>query len=292
MNAPVNARGEGHASAAGTESGGEPRRSPTALVLWFASSILGTICGVGGGIFATPILHYLVRLPLQLAVGTSLVLVFAMTVVATIVEFARADSALDWVVVGLLLVGSIPGAQVGYRFGKRIDAHTLKVLFIAVLLGAALRTYTLHGAAGAGELGRAIALDVPRVAWVIAVGFGGGFLAPLLGVGGGILVIPALFLTLPEMNYLEARACSMAMSIVNSAQSVWLHVRGGTVHFKIAAPFTVLAVIGALLGVWAVHRPGWAEVARVAMTVVLVLVALRFAWDVWALRRSSAATRS
>jgi len=264
---------------------GKQRNFPLAFASWVASSFLGTVCGIGGGIFATPILHYLVRLPFQLAIGTSLVLVFAMTVVATVAEMVRADSAIDWTVVGLLLVGSIPGAHLGYRFGKRVETRTLKLCFIVLLLGAALKTLTLSGANVTGLPHDGVALDVAKSLWVIAVGVGGGFLSPLLGVGGGILVIPALFLTLPDMCYLEARACSMAMSVVNAAQSVWLHVRGGTVHFKVAVPFTLIAVIGAVLGVWAVHQPGWADVARVTMTIVLVLVALRFGWDVWSTRR-------
>jgi uncharacterized membrane protein YfcA len=53
---------------------------------------------------------------------------------------------------------------------------------------------------------------------------------------------------------------------------------------KAAVPFTALGVVGAVLGVWAVHLPGWSEVARIAMTVLLVFVAARLAWDVWSTR--------
>ena len=122
--------------------------------------------------------------------------------------------------------------------------------------------------------------DALEVALTVAIGLGGGFLAPLLGVGGGILVIPMLFLTIPDMSYLEARAASMAMSVVNAGQSVWLHVRDGRVDFRAAAPYALLAVVGALVGTWLVHLPGWGEVARIALTVILVFVAARFALDV------------
>jgi uncharacterized protein len=254
------------------------------VILWSGSSFLGTICGVGGGIFATPILHYLVGVPFAAAIGTSLVLVFVMTVVATGLEATRPDGAIDWVVVGLLLAGSLPGAWLGYQFGRRRSARALKAMFIAVLIVAAARIWTLESKAVEQLPHGGATLDAVQSAWVAAIGLGGGFLAPLLGVGGGILVIPALFLTLPEMGYLEARACSMAMSLVNAAQSLVLHWRGGTVRLRAAVPLVAIAVAGAALGTWAVHLPGWSEVARIAMTFVLAFVALRFAWDLWSTR--------
>lgn len=258
-------------------------RRGVALALWLVASTLGTICGIGGGIFATPIQHYVCRVPLQRAISISLVLVLVMTVVATAGESLRPDGAIDWSVVGLLLVGSIPGAQLGYAVGSRASVRTLKLAFVVLMVAAALRTATLSSQGGA-EQRSDVELAVLEVFLTVAIGLGGGFLAPLLGVGGGILVIPMLFLTIPEMTYLEARACSMAMSIVNAAQSVWLHVRDGRVDFRAAAPYALVAVVGALAGTWLVHLPGWGEVARIALTCVLLFVAVRFALDVRATR--------
>jgi uncharacterized protein len=274
---------DGAAHVAPAPTAARPRWTP-ALILWSGSSFLGTICGVGGGIFATPILHYLIGIPFATAIGTSLVLVFVMTVVATGLEATRADGAIDWLVVGMLLAGSVPGAWLGYSFGRRRSARTLKALFIAVLVVAAARIWTLESKAVEQVALGGATLEPVQSAWVVAIGFGGGFLAPLLGIGGGILVIPALFLTLPEMGYLEARACSMAMSLVNALQSLVLHWRGGTVDLRSAIPLTAIAVAGAVLGTWAVHLPGWSEVARISMTFVLAFVALRFAWDLWSTR--------
>ncbi|MCC7012675.1 MAG: sulfite exporter TauE/SafE family protein [Planctomycetes bacterium] len=263
----------------------QPSYRPTfwSLAAWLAAAFLSTLSGIGGGTFAVPILHYLVRLPFQMAIGTSLVVVFSMTLVATIVEFLQADSALDWTVVGLLVAGGLPGAQLGYWIGKRIDTRTLKALFVLLLVAAAIRISSLHGG-GEERAAAGVALSATKVLWILLIGVGGGILAPLLGIGGGLLVIPALFLTLSDMSYLEARACSLAMSVVNSVQAAYLHLRDGTAHVPTALPFTGIALIGAVLGVWAVHRPGWGEVARVVLVVVLVLMAARLTWDVWRAR--------
>jgi len=258
-------------------------RRSLALALWLGASTLGTICGIGGGIFATPIQHYVCKVPLPRAISTSLVLVLVMTVVATVSESLRPDGAIDWTIVALLLVGSIPGAQVGYAVGNRASVRTLKIGFVLLMLVGALRTATL------GSQGNSVdAFDVERAlsdhVFAVAIGFGGGFLAPLLGVGGGILVIPLLFLLIPELTYLEARACSMAMSVVNASQSVWLHMRDGRIDFRVAAPYALVAVVGALAGTWLVHLPGWGEVARIALVCVLLFVAARFALDLRATR--------
>lgn len=258
-------------------------RRAFALALWLGASTLGTICGIGGGIFATPIQHYVCKVPLPRAISISLVLVLVMTVVATIGESLRADGAIDWTIVALLLVGSVPGAQVGYAIGNRASVRTLKIGFVLLMLVGALRTATLGSQGNPSD-----AFDVERAlmdhVFAVVIGFGGGFLAPLLGVGGGILVIPLLFLLMPELTYLEARACSMAMSVVNASQSVWLHMRAGRIDFRAAAPYALVAVVGALAGTALVHLPGWGEVARIALVCVLLLVAARFALDLRATR--------
>lgn len=271
-----------------------PSRARLALawLLWLLGSCLGTVCGIGGGTFATPIQHYLLGIPLRQSVSNSLVLVFAMTLVATLVEAARGDGAIDWTVVGLLLVGSIPGTQIGYAWGKRVEVRTLKILFVVLLLIAAARTATLRGQGGPLENPGEVELGTWGTALTVLIGFGGGFIAPLLGIGGGILVIPLLFLMLPDMSYLEARAASLAMSIVNSGQSVWLSVRDGRIQLERTAPMAVLAVAGALGGAWLVHMPGWGEVARIALTAILIFVAARFAFDVRKARQVPARTRA
>jgi uncharacterized membrane protein YfcA len=265
-------------------SGAPKRIPPVALAVWFGAAVLGTICGIGGGIFAVPLLHYVCKLPMRIAVGTSVVLVLAMTITATGVEMVHGSSALDWPVVGLLLLGSIPGAQCGYAFGKRADARLLKKFFIALLICAAVRTATLSADSVSRLHDPNMPLQLSQAWLIVVIGFGGGFLAPLLGVGGGILVIPALFVLVEQMGYLDARACSMAMSVVNAAQSVWLHLRDRGVDTKTVKPFAVLAVIAAIAGALLVHLPGWADVARMCMTAILIVVAARFAWDVFIAR--------
>ena len=85
----------------------------------------------------TPILHYVRKLPLKNAVATSLSLVSAATIAATLTEMSLGKSELTgqrWLIVAALVVGSLVGAQAGFFVAKRINVTRLKMIFAVVLL--------------------------------------------------------------------------------------------------------------------------------------------------------------
>ena len=258
----------------------EPAQRPSAwlLLAWIVAAFVSALCGIGGGLFAVPMLHFIGRLPLKRAIGTALVLVFIMATTATVAEALRADSALDVRVALLLVAGSLLGAQLGFRVAQRIKVRLLKLSFIVVLLIAGLRILFSEGSGAVP--GAELEWTASTAALVGGIGFCGGFLSPLLGIGGGLVVVPALFFSLPSFGHLDARANSMAMGAVASAWSAWLHFRAGGVHGPTAAWFSASTVVGAVLGVMLVHRDGWADMAQLLMGGVLLFVAARFARDV------------
>ena len=268
-----------------------PARSTLGLpvqLVWLVAAFVSSLCGIGGGLFAVPILHYLGGLSLKRSVATSLCLVFLLSLTATSVEVFHSGSALRPSVVATLVGGGYFGARAGMRVADRINVNALKVLFAIVLALAAARVFALEALIDTSA-GSGVEVTTATVAIVLAVGFGGGFVAPLLGVGGGLLVIPALFLSLPSITYLEARACSMAMTIFVALQSAQVYWRRGDVDPALVSRLLTWTVVGSLGGVLTVHLGGWAEAARVAMGVVLVAVAARFSIDVWRARKRAPA---
>jgi uncharacterized membrane protein YfcA len=253
-------------------------------VLWGGAAFVSSLCGIGGGLFAVPLLHYLGGLPMKRAVATSLCLVLTLSVSATAAEAMHAASALRPEVVACLIGGGWFGARAGLRAAGRMDVLLLKRLFAVVVALAAARILALDALVDTSA-GSGVTLTLPTVAVVVAIGFAAGFIAPVLGVGGGVLAIPALFLSLPSITYLEARACSMAMTIFVSAQSVQDYWRRGEIELGRISGLVLATVVGALGGVLMVHLDGWVHGARVTMGCVLVLVALRFGLDVARARR-------
>lgn len=243
------------------------------------------MCGIGGGLFAVPLLYIGYRLPLRRAVATSLGLVFANATAATLSEALRADSAIDARLAACMIVGALLGARLGYLLGRKLDTRLLRMIFIAVLILSGLRVWL-------GDALPAPAADIEQGPWTqgllsVLIGFAGGVLAPLLGIGGGLIFVPALFIALPGLGFAGARACSMAASVAASMRSLFLYIgEGGIIVWPYLGWLATGAVLGGGGGVWAVHQPGVIEFARFLLVILMYYVALRLGFELRAEKRA------
>lgn len=113
--------------------------SPLApLALGFATGILTVILGVGGGFIMVPAMIYLLGMATRVVVGTSLFQILFVTAVTTMVH-ALTTQAVDLVLAGLLLIGSVIGAQIGARLATKLQPDWLRLMLAAVVLVVALR---------------------------------------------------------------------------------------------------------------------------------------------------------
>jgi hypothetical protein len=247
--------------------------------LFVVTAFASTLCGIGGGLFAVPILHYLVGLPLKRAVASSMALVLVLGATSTAVELTRPDAALALAVVLPLVAGGFVGSRVGLRVASAISVRRLKQVFVVVLVLAGLRLLFLRSAAPAYAVPAEAVAGVARAALVALVGLAGGFVSPLLGVGGGLVVVPGLFLCVPGLDYLEARASALCMSLAIALYVTVVHARAGMLERDAALRYGSATLLGAVAGTLAVHQHGWAEAARVLLALVLLVTAARYAWD-------------
>jgi uncharacterized membrane protein YfcA len=258
-----------------------------------AISFVGALCGIGGGLFVVPLLYYLRRFPMRSAVATSVVHVLLTAVFATAAEVLQRGSALHFGLVAALGVGALLGAELGYRVSKRIDPFWLKLCFaiVASVAGAKIlhEEYAGKGLYGSGDAATAVSAGALGLA--LLIGALGGTLTPLLGLGGGLIFVPALHLSLPEISYNTVRACSLAVVMISSSRSTWLYWKEGALHKRSAWWLGVGAALGAVFGVIAVHSPDvrWLRGSRIALCVILFYVALRFLLEARTARRKPAA---
>ncbi len=252
-------------------------------LIGFVIAAWGAMCGIGGGLFAVPVMHYLYRLKLKEAITASLALVFATTASATVAEAFRSDSHIDWPIVGGLALGCLVGAQLGFRASKVIPQRKIKFVFTFLLLFVGIRLLgILPGTSAVAEGTVFVAKGVfSNVSRALLIGLGGGFVAPLLGIGGGLIAVPALMFGLPEIGHPGARACSMAMGVVTSSQSMALYYRNGDLDLKRSSRLAIGAAIGAVVGVQLIHIPGVTQVAEKMLAATLLIVAVRFGLDVF-----------
>jgi len=113
--------------------------SPLApLGLGFVSGLLTVLLGIGGGFIMVPAMIYLLGMSAQVVVGTSLLQIVFVTAATTLVH-ATTTRSVDIVLAGLLLLGSVIGAQYGARFAQKMKPELLRMILAIVVLGVALR---------------------------------------------------------------------------------------------------------------------------------------------------------
>ena len=96
-------------------------------------------------------------------------------------------------------------------------------------------------------------LTLRRILLVIATGVGAGFLSGLFGVGGGLVIVPALMAVL-GMDQRRASATSLAAIIVTAAVGSGTYALHGEVSWAGGALLVVGALIGSQIGVWLLRR--------------------------------------
>lgn len=99
---------------------------------------LSSVMGVGGGFIMVPALIYLLKVPTNVVVGTSL---FQMIFVAgyTTIVHASTNRTVDIVLAFLLMVGGVAGAQYGAKVGQRLRGEQLRALLALLVLAVGLR---------------------------------------------------------------------------------------------------------------------------------------------------------
>jgi uncharacterized membrane protein YfcA len=99
---------------------------------------LGALLGVGGGFILVPALIYLLRVPTNVVIGTSLVQIIGTMAVATVLH-AVGSQSVDAVLAIILMVGGVIGAQFGARVGQNMRGDQLRALLALLVLAVAVR---------------------------------------------------------------------------------------------------------------------------------------------------------
>ena len=115
--------------------------SPLApLVVGIAVGILTMLMGVGGGFILVPAMLYILGMSANVVVGTSLYNILFVTMASTIMH-SLTTKAVDIVLVFLLLLGSVSGAQIGSQIAVKAKPEMLRLILAAIVLAVAFRMF-------------------------------------------------------------------------------------------------------------------------------------------------------
>ncbi|WP_333825619.1 sulfite exporter TauE/SafE family protein [Pinisolibacter sp.] len=108
------------------------------ILLGTGIGFLGTLLGIGGGFLIVPAMIYLLKVPANVVVGTSLVQMVATMSFSTFLQAAQ-NHTVDIVLGFLLMVGGVIGAQFGVQIGQRLRGEQLRALLGLLILAVGLR---------------------------------------------------------------------------------------------------------------------------------------------------------
>lgn len=232
--------------------------------LGVVAGALSALFGVGGGFVIVPGLGAF-GIGQRKANATSLAAVVPISAAASIAYFSRGH--VHWLIAGILTFGGIFGAEIGSRLLARVPVRTLKLLFIAMLVAAAIRL--LFEIESASQ----VQLSAVSAAELIILGVGIGVLSGLLGIGGGFLMVPAMMLIM-SMEPALARGTSLMAIIPTAIYATVRNHRRRLVEFAHAARIGLSgAAASFVVGLFAVKLSDW--LSNLLFAALLGAIAIR-----------------
>jgi uncharacterized protein len=242
-------------------------------VIGVLGGMLSGLVGVGGGIVFVPGLLYAGGWRIQEAVAASLVIIIFSSLSGTIRNSRSADPV-DWRVAGLLSLAVAPSSLIGVLISRVSPDVVVKVAFAALLIVLAYPT-----ARGRGEYDphrKHVPLPLVFLAGIFI-----GTLSGLVGVGGGVMMVPLMVLGM-GLTTKKAVSTSLAVvmftGIVGAAGYVATGFRDAQDLLSLP-PLIIGSIIGAPIGV---RIRDWLpeNVVRIGFGVFMVIVALHLFGEV------------
>ncbi|MGL4256643.1 MAG: sulfite exporter TauE/SafE family protein [Microbacterium sp.] len=206
------------------------------------AGLLSGLFGVGGGTVIVPLLVLALAFDQRLAAGTSLAAIVP-TAAVGVVSYALHD-AVAWIPGLLLAAGAVVGAQVGTWLLPRLSITFLRWAFVGFLVLVIVSLFVVIPS-------REATLDLTVLSGIglVVLGVVTGIVAGLIGVGGGIIVVPALMVLFGTSD-LIAKGTSLLMMIPTAVSGTIGNLRRGNVDLVAAATIGVAACTTTALGAW------------------------------------------
>lgn len=248
------------------------------VLVGIVAGFLSGLFGVGGGILIVPALVLVLGFDQRLAHGTSLAAVLPIAI-SSLSSYAL-DDKVDWTVGFLLAVGAVGGAVVGTHILHKLPHDALALAFAALLIATAVRLVIDHSdATGRDPIG------VVGVIGLIVFGVATGILAGLLGVGGGIIMVPAMVVGF-GIPAAIAKGTSLLVIVPTAVMGTLRNRSKRNADIRVAVILGLSGVVSAFIG--GNISVGMSEsVSNVLFAALLTAVAARMVWQLVISRRSA-----
>ncbi|WP_353113776.1 sulfite exporter TauE/SafE family protein [Microbacterium sp.] len=254
-----------------------PRAYLGFIAIGLIAGLLSGLFGVGGGTVIVPLLVLLLRFDQRLAAGTSLAAIVP-TAAVGVISYAMSGSV-AWVPALILAAGAVVGAQIGTRLLPKVPQHVLLWIFVGFIVVVIVTLFVIVPSRDAH-----LELTWLTGAILVVIGVFTGVLAGLIGVGGGVVVVPALMLGM-GVSDLVAKGTSLLMMIPTAVSGTIGNLRHRNVDLTAAAIIGVSACTMTALGAW-LARLIDPFVGNVLFAAYLVFIAVQLAVKALRMRRA------
>ena len=250
-------------------------------IFGFLIGMLAAMTGIGGGVFIVPLLISLYAFAPANAVGTSLTTII-FTALASTLNYSRQRRI--YYRTGLVLaLATAPGAFLGAYLTSIIPPQWLGLIFGVFLIFVALRMAinfnTLRRKNSDNK--KSELQSTPRsdselvvsktiILQGAALSFFGGLASGLLGIGGGVLLVPIMTLAIGMPIHI-ATATSMFTMIFTSISGVAQHYVANHIVLEYALPLALGTVLGAQAGAYASKKVSGRNLGRIFGIMLLVV---------------------
>lgn len=207
------------------------------------TGLLSGLVGIGGGVLMVPAMVYFLHFNQHRAHGTSLAIMVPIALVGA-ASYAWSGNV-NWILTATLVPGGMLGAFAGARLTKRVPGPQLRAIFAGFVLLISLRMMLGNGQGSYQEvqqLGQAAAAAAGLVTGLVT-----GFLSGLLGIGGGIVMVPTLALVIGVVQQV-AQGTSLAAIVPTAISGARTHYRMGNVDFSGALAIGLGGMMGSFIG--------------------------------------------
>ena len=250
----------------------DERLSPfTYSAIGLVAGVFAGFFGVGGGIIVIPLLLLFFPVDQRQVSITSLVAIIPTSVVAATAFLLSGSVPFNQTVFGLIIaIGSMITAPLGTWALRTWNTVIVRWIFIAVLFSAAIQVLLVLP-----DRESHLEWSIPTIAGLFVVGVFMGFVAGLLGVGGGILAIPLLVLGF-GVSDLTAKALSLIAMAPAAITGTIGSARAGAVNWRAGISLGIPMSVASIIGVWlATITP--AEWANPLLSALLIYAVIQLA---------------
>ncbi len=263
----------------------DPFQAIFAIIFSFFVGILSSALGVGGGFITTPSLM-IADIEETHAIGTVLFMII-FTAISSTIAYSRQSGLIEYrsglLIATTTIIGSISGSITSSILAVE-DPQLFRIVFVLCLIPIAIKMilYPKERRRGASSEEEIEHDDVvwygyeKREIYSTVFGLVAGFSSGLLGIGGGVVMVPIL-VTLGKIPMHKAVATSMFIMIFTSLAGAGVKITQGYFHPDLALFLIIGIVLGAQVGARLVKRVNTIHLQRIfgfMMIIALISIVL------------------